>query len=392
MKPPNLTVDTVVPYLVQRHLVSAAAIVEGDLEVVDVGRRNQNLKIVRRHGPSYLIKQPGEGEHATELTIRREASLYRRCHADAQAAELRGALPALFDWDDDRGLLVLELVDGRSLWAHYLATPTPDFPSDAAGPLGSALGTIHRVFREDASWVSTWTAGLHAAPPWILFAHRPTPDMFMRLSPANLQVLKLLQRNRPIAVGLDSLRAEWTTETLIHNDLKGDNVLVGRRTDTAVEVRIVDWELIQVGDPAWDVGSVLRDFLDYWLLHVPLSADLTPERMLEGSALPLARLHPAARAFWWAYRDAARIAPAHLADFLLRALRFAAARLAQGAYESSAGVQELSNLAVAKLQLAAHMLADPRDASLYLFGIPVPWRAARDASGPGGSRSDRPGC
>jgi len=56
MRGSSLTVDTVIPYLIERNLVSVASIVEGDLEVIDAGRRNQNLKIVRRRGPSYLIK------------------------------------------------------------------------------------------------------------------------------------------------------------------------------------------------------------------------------------------------------------------------------------------------------------------------------------------------
>jgi hypothetical protein len=72
----NLTVDTVTPYLIERNLVGLDAIVEGDLEIIDVGRRNQSLKIVRRRGPSYVIKQPGEGELATGATIRCEAWFY----------------------------------------------------------------------------------------------------------------------------------------------------------------------------------------------------------------------------------------------------------------------------------------------------------------------------
>jgi hypothetical protein len=374
--PPNLTVDSAVPYLLERHLVNVAAIVDGDLEVTDLGRRNQNLKIVRRHGPSYFIKQPGEGERATQLTIRCEASLYRHCHSDRQAAALRGLLPTLYDWDEERGLLVLELVDGQPLWAHYAATPAPEFPLDTAEPVGTALGSFHRVFREQSTWLRSWTTGLNCVPPWILFAHRPTPDMFAHLSPANIEVLKLLQQNEPIAAGLDSLRADWTAETLIHNDLKGDNILVTRNAEDVLEVRILDWELIQIGDPAWDVGCVLRDFLHYWLLHVPLSLDLTPEQMLEASALPLAKLRPAVRAFWHAYCTSARIASSDVGSFLLRSLRFAAARLAQGAYELSSSGAEPSNFAVESLQLAANILLDPRDASLHLFGIPVPWRRA----------------
>ena len=369
----NLTVDTVVPYLVERDLVSAAAIVGGDLEVIDAGRRNQNLKIIRRHGPSYLIKQPGEGERATDATIRCEATFYRYCQVEARVAEMHGLLPRLHDWHEDRCLLVLALIDGRPLWAHYAATPAPEFSSDSAGPLGDALGTFHRVFREQSLPSSEWAA-LPTAPPWILFVHRPTPEIFARLSPANLQVLKLLQGNRSMAASLDALRTEWTADTLIHNDIKGDNILVTTRADEGVRVRIVDWELIQIGDAAWDVGTVFRDFLDYWLLSVPLSGDLTPEQMLEGSHLPLAKLHPPARAFWQAYRSAARMDPHAAGPFLLRSLGFAAARMAQGAYELSSSVPQPSNLAVAMLQLAANILTDPREASLHLFGIPAPWR------------------
>ena len=62
---------------------------------------------------------------------------------------------------------------------------------------------------------------------------------------------------------------------------------------------------------------------------------------------------------------------------LLRALGFAALRMAQGAYELGLGQQHPSNLVMAMLQLAANMLTEPRAASLHLFGIPVPWRPER---------------
>ena len=286
-------------------------------------------------------------------------------------------MPALHGWDEDRGLLVLELVDGRPLWAHYAGSTAPEFPSDAAGPLGDALGTLHRIFRQGTSRPD-WMAELISSPPWILFAHRPTPEIYARLSPANLQVLKMLQSNRPLAAGLDGLRSEWVGDTLIHNDIKGDNILVS--VDAGVKVRLIDWELIQIGDAAWDVGAVLRDFLNYWLLSVPLSGDLSAEQMLAGARVPLANLHPAARVFWQAYRASAKIDAVAACIFLRRSLCFAAARMAQAAYELSSNMHEPPNLAVAMLQLAANILADPRDASLHLFGIPMPWSRPGNAA------------
>jgi hypothetical protein len=140
--------------------------------------------------------------------------------------------------------------------------------------------------------------------------------------------------------------------------------------------------MVQVGDGAWDVGSMLRDFLGYWLLSVPLTADLTPEQMLEGCTWPLASIHPAARAFWGGYLASARLDSATASRFLLRSVRFAAARLAQGGYELSLTSQQPSNLAFAMLQLAANILDDPQEALLHLFGIPVPWRPAGHAAPP----------
>jgi aminoglycoside phosphotransferase (APT) family kinase protein len=373
----NLTVDTAVPYLLERGLVSEAAIVESDLQVIDAGRRNQNLKVVRRRGPSYLIKQPGEGEYGSEATIGCEAAFYEHCGLEPRAAEVRDLLPACHGFDSERVLLVLELIEGDPLWGHPAANPE-GFSFEAAEPLGTALATFHRVFRQPSARAS-WMAGLPAGPPWIFFAHRPTPEMLARLSPANAQVLKLMQKDPAMTRGLDRLRSSWSADTLVHNDIKGDNLLVRRSADGTVRVAMLDWELVQIGDAAWDVGNVFRDLLGCWLVTVPLSSDLSPEQMLEGAQMPLAKLHPAARSFWNAYRAGAVLDAETSGDFLLRALGYAAARMAQGAYELSVGMGQASNLAVAALQLAANIFAEPSAASLQLLGIPAPFRRSGDA-------------
>ena len=369
----NLTVDTVVPYLIEQGLVSVDAIVEGDLEVVDAGRRNQNLKVIRRRGPCYLIKQPGEGERGTLATLRVEAAFYRHCHLDPGVDDMRDLLPRLHNCDDDRGTLTIELIDGRPLWGRYSVVPSAEFVAQFAGPLGDAIGTMHRAFREPAARATNWMSSLYAGPPWFFGMHRPTPDILAALSPANVHVLRVVQRSAPIASTLDELSAEWSPDTLIHNDLKGDNVLVAGE-GTRPRVRLVDWEMLQFGDAAWDVGCLFRDFLGYWLLSVPLTSDLTSEQMLERCTWPISLLHPAARAFWQAYRTSARLDADASGAFLMRSLRYAAARLAQGAYELSLTQQQASNLAMAMLQLAANIMMDPREASLHLFGIPAPWQ------------------
>jgi aminoglycoside phosphotransferase (APT) family kinase protein len=365
----NLTVDTATPYLLANGLVDVAAIVGGDLEIRDIGRRNQSLKVVRRGGEGYLIKQAGEGEWATRATLRREASFYSQVCGDEAAAALRAHLPAFRGWDEARCLMTLELIDGRTLWDYYAAAGDEAFPADAAAPLGEALGALHRLFRDPSADAA---AGSEGAMPWILAAHRPAPEVFARLSPANLRLLILIQQDVALAGGLEALRRAWRPDTMVHNDLKGDNILV-KSFDGGTRVCLIDWELIQRGDAAWDVGAIFRDFLTYWLLAVPLSADLAPEAMLNQALLPMAALRPAVRAFWRAYLGAAGIGGGAAGATLLRSVEFAAARMAQAAYELSLGQADLSNLALAMLQLAANILTDPREASLHLLGIPIPW-------------------
>ena len=372
MTPASLTVDTATPYLLASGLVDAAAIVGGDLEIRDVGRRNQSLKVIRRKGEGYLIKQPGEGEWATRATLRQEASFYHQVWSDEAAAALRVHLPALRGWDESRCLMTLELIDGRPLWEYYAAAGDAAFPADAAAPLGEALGALHRLFREPTDAAA---AAPDAPMPWILAAHRPAPEAFARLSPANLRLLVLIQQDAALAGGLEALRRSWRPDTMVHNDLKGDNILV-RTVDGRTLICLIDWELIQRGEAGWDVGAIFRDFLTYWLLAVPLSADLAPEAMLDQALLPMAELRPALRAFWRTYLGAAGIAGAAAGAVLLRSVELAAARMVQAAYELSLAQAQPSNLALALLQLAANILADPREASLHLLGIPIPWQGS----------------
>ena len=71
-----LTQRTVVPYLLQRKLISEQAIVEGDLAVVDTSRRNCNFEVISKRGPCYLLKQGVEPDGIK--TVRHEATVLTR--------------------------------------------------------------------------------------------------------------------------------------------------------------------------------------------------------------------------------------------------------------------------------------------------------------------------
>jgi 5-methylthioribose kinase len=365
-----LTVDNAIAFLLNQRLVDAKDVVEGDLKIVDAARRNRNLRVTRRSGLSYLIKQPDPREAGARHTLSTEARFYTFCEREPRAAPMLGLMPRLFQFDPDPAILVLELLQPSvTLRDYYMALGSGRFPSDACEGIGRALGTFHRTCRLTTLADVAALQGLPSAVPWILAVHKPGPEMLAKLSPANTVVLKILQQDIRVTRALDGLRQEWRTETLIHNDIKADNVLLIEDNGQA-DVRLVDWELIQMGDPAWDLGGLFHDAL---LHSMPASSSRTPSEQLEEAGIPLALVREVIRGMWLGYQKVADLTIDSAAGLLERSIGYAAARIIQSAYEHSSSAPSVSNHAVVMLQLAANVLADPAAAALSLFGLPAVW-------------------
>jgi aminoglycoside phosphotransferase (APT) family kinase protein len=58
-----------------------------------------------------------------------------------------------------------------------------------------------------------------------------------------------------LVAGLRTARALWRSLALVHGDLKHDNVLV-EPTPDGLRVRVLDWEMARIGDPAWDLAGL----------------------------------------------------------------------------------------------------------------------------------------
>jgi Ser/Thr protein kinase RdoA (MazF antagonist) len=366
-----LDVDNAIPFLLERRLIDAADILDGELVVASAARRNRNLRVQGRGAAGYLLKQPGDPTEGGHRTLRAEAAFYRHCQDEPAAAPLRDVLPRLAYYDAEEALLALELyADARPLWAHMLAEPPPALPRETPRALGRALGTLHRTFRASGPTGRPPPAWLGDMVPWVMLVHKPGPDLLATITPANYQTLQILQTQEGLVSRLDALRKRWRPETVIHNDVKSDNVLVRPgREPGAVEVRLVDWELVQVGDPAWDLAGALQDLLGLWVQTMPLAAGLPPERVMAEAPYPAGEVQSVLRALWSGYRAAAGLGGAAAATLLARAVAFSAARLVQSAYEMAHVASTLPAASVILLQVAANVLDDPELAQVQLYGL-----------------------
>jgi thiamine kinase-like enzyme len=171
---------------------------------------------------------------------------------------------------------------------------------------------------------------------------------------------------------LEELRDDWRLSALIHRDLKWDNCLLrtGPVPEGESNLKIVDWELAGLGDPCWDAGSVLNDYLTSWLLSIPTTGEMPPADFLKLARYPLEKMHPALRTFWTSYVGRLKLDPESESQWQLRAVRYAAARLLQTAFEQMQMSSHLTATVICSLQLGLNMLKRPDEAAIRLLGLP----------------------
>jgi aminoglycoside phosphotransferase (APT) family kinase protein len=187
---------------------------------------------------------------------------------------------------------------------------------------------------------------------------------------ANLQLIRVVQQFPAFGALLDELWAEWRPLRLVHYDLKWDNLLVvrsGRRARP--RLKIVDWELAGLGDPCWDAGAVFGEYLRCWAGSIPANGEGQPGTLLALARYPLARMQPAICSFWRAYTAALGLDPPTATVWLCRAVRFAAGRLTQTAFEEGQDQPWLTTHALLLLQLAFNILQRPDEAATKLLGL-----------------------
>ena len=122
-----------------RGLLKAAAVVAGDVSILDSSRRNRNFKVIRDGSPGLFIKQMREMQPDAMLTLKRESAGYEVARDDPALSRL---MPRLVAYDGNRHVLIVELLPDAESLAEYHAREKM-FPTEIGRMLGEGLGLYH---------------------------------------------------------------------------------------------------------------------------------------------------------------------------------------------------------------------------------------------------------
>jgi len=364
-----LTAYNVPHYLMSRGLISADSVVAGDFALAEAGRRNRNFKIIRRTRPGLFLKQIKTTEQQAIATIQREAAFYRAVETDPKYAAIRKLIPRYVDFDAARNALTLGLAENTESMAEQHAREGR-YPESSAQMLGCALGVAHShgpAIIADPALRPVFPC----QTPWPLTLDQTGYSFLDGFGPVGAQLARAIQQFPTLQPKLSALRPYWLYDSLIHGDMKWDNCLVSRRPGGESEVTVVDWELADIGDGAWDVASIFKEYIVATILQANARQAAGMQAPQLFTAHTIETLQPSIRAFWKAYITARSFTAEQARAYLDRAVCFTAGRMMIAVLEYLAASPQYGALIPSMLQAGVNLLDAPQMAAVQLIGIEV---------------------
>lgn len=250
-----------------RSLLSSVGLAElDDIEVQPCGALGSlsTLERVRVRSTtqgerSFIVKREvatASGREVVRLldSARREAGFYAGLGTHAEAVALR-CWTAQFDESHQRVALVLEDAGPQTL-----PTQSEGSPRHVSEHVMELLATLHSepALRppRDAGWCPGWRSSLFTRVARRFAADvAQFEELYAQVLPGSAS--SIIER---FAQQMEGLIADWGEEEracLVHGDVRMDNVV--RRVDGTY--RLIDWQMVQRGDGAFDTAHFLAGSL-----------------------------------------------------------------------------------------------------------------------------------
>ena len=240
--------------LVARGLLAPSAALDHVVTLEDRSRSNPVSVLSVDGAPLLVAKQRGLQVDGVD-PLAAEGAAY----AWLAGAGLEGLAPGLLASPEEDGLLVIEALSPVLNLQELLISGASGTAAAFRG-LGAALGRLHRAPIGGTS--------LELRRPWVLDIAAAGLPAVVGATAVVAATRERLLASPAVSRTLDQLRASWTGRSVIHGDVKFDNVLVevldGLNRDP--RIWLIDWELAGLGVPAWDLAGVVEGTLTAQLM------------------------------------------------------------------------------------------------------------------------------
>jgi hypothetical protein len=345
-------------------------------EIVLISAKNFNLLINFADGKHLLVKQERsnlKGQVKGEFWAAWQMKQFGE-HFSSLGEKIKGFLPELLHFDPDSSILVVNfLADYADLHRYY--TNENQFPIEIARSIGDLLATIHSQTFQKIEYQQFFEERLSQGAAYdainvIDRFSRITPRIFQKVPLECLRFFELYQRFPSLSAAIVGLGESIAPSCLVHNDLKINNFLVEldwRRPESQI-IRLIDWERVNWGDPAFDLGCMLGSYLEIWLNGLTIGNNLSINESLQLATIPLEKIQPSLFNLVQAYLAGFPEITVARSDFLDRVIQFTGFSLIRRVDITISKHRYFGDRGIIMLQVGKQLVCTPHTAMKTLFG------------------------
>lgn len=364
----TLTAENVVLYLIKKGLYPEQD--DHTVKITSLSGKNFNLRLQFANGLDLVVKQEVIIDDECDQDFLGESALQSLLRSRPELQPLQQLVPPITLYDPENAVLVCPfLTDYEDVSDYFHRTETPNL--QLAQMMGEVLGQLHqrtlnRVDYRDQLFAIDDCINVKAEAPRSLGAiKRLTPEIFGRMRADAFGFYRWAQAHPEVNQALAQLRQQWRGGCVLHQDLKFSNWLWCEATG---EIKLIDWEKVDWGDPLTDLADVLVAYIYRWLKSCAWEISTDLSTCLQTATLPLTAIQPSLqtliRQYFGNFPQIAELHP----DWINQTVQLMGRELIDRVLRDIQYHLPLGHQQAATLQLAQRLLCQPARASRNIFG------------------------
>lgn len=347
--------------------------------------KNFNL-LVRLDDRSLLVKQERhdtQGGNRNDLWT--EWRIYEFTQHFCELRDLCTLTSEVIYFDPENSILVLNYFESYCDFSDfYDEDQNQFFPTAIAASIGTAIATIHKSTLDCQRYKDFLTKSTATAPSiktrtpnFLRGLERVGPGLFSRISTDGLAFWQLYQRYESLHQSMVDICEGFDPCCLTHNDLVLRNILLNLSWDVPTTqgqesdpiVRLIDWEFLSWGDPAYDLGMLLSGYLKIWLRSLVVSNAIDIQIALRLATTPLEKLQPSMVAILNSYLTHFPEILERYPNFLSRVMQFIGLVLIKRIQSKLEQLDSFDNTSICTLQVAKMLVCNPEQSIVNVLGM-----------------------
>lgn len=348
----RLTKKNITHYLLDKGFLDGSSFISGDYVLTQSMSRNCIFRIQQEKTNGLFVKQLLNQDVTNSYLMQKDATSHYLIHQSDLYKETSSHIPQYYGYDPQHNVLVTEYFSNTKN-IHEVTYQEKKLSKDYAEKMASILSSFHFDITQKIK-ENTSLQFFNKQLPWILnMGNLQNSDP----SGINNTVILEIHKHPNLVKKIEAVASQWVTNSLIHGDIKWMNFIV---LPNDKEIKLVDWEIADLGDPMWDVAGVFQSYFSSWVLSFNNQNTQQHEKMSGTEFLTLEAILSVVKIFWDTYTKKQKFSSTEKNEKLLKTLSYMSIRMVQTAFENNMSQTQLLPNSVRIIQFCDNILDDTK--------------------------------